>query len=128
MIAWSAALRVSREARITKLEEHAELAYQAAESGFNRVRSQAVRCGGNPASLDGHSETLTYTGESGGSLNAGSYSLTVSGTGPWDITSVGTYGNAPLDATRVIKGRISASIKKVGGVCQYYIVTTTYTP
>jgi hypothetical protein len=134
VLAGTAASRISREARVTKLEEHAEAAYHAAEAGFNRVRSLAVRCDGSPASLDGHSETLTFLDETGAAQTGGRYQITVIGTGPWDVTAIGFYGSGAFTATRVVKGTVSITPPvppkppKSPPPCTYNKVVTTYTP
>lgn len=98
-----------REASIAKLKANAEIAYYAAESGFNRARARLIGGGlvAEVAALHNTVETLfSDSGEP-----AGRYSLlvtTIDGpNGIYYVKSTGTYGTGKYRATQIVSGTIS---------------------
>lgn len=129
LYAGESAARVTREARVTKVKENSEMAFYAAEAGFNRARARLIKNAGNPQmmALNHRVDTLTLdNGEPGGTYEL---RITPDGTGGYNVVSTGTYGQPPFDAKRVVAGNIKASGAPVGvPPNQRTPVTTTYQP
>lgn len=104
--AGQAANRVVREARIARVKANAEVAYYAAEAGFNRARAKII--GRSPAGalgLNGQGESLAP---------GGTYLLAVTyddARSCYQINSEGRYGQGRLEAIRTVSGcvRITAT-------------------
>lgn len=125
LYAGESAARVTREVRVTVVKQNAEMAFYAAEAGFNRVRARVIKraTNGQVTALHAHVETLSFqSGESGGA-----YQLTITETAPntYYVVSEGVYGEGPFAARRVVSGTITRGGLKANG--DYY-VTTTYDP
>jgi hypothetical protein len=116
--------RLRREARINRLRENAEIAYYAAESGFNRARARIITGGANPdPALDKvlalHRTVETLPG-------GGSYSLAVTSptAGVYEIESTGTFGQGDYEATRTVSGTVTITNPTDDG--RFYRVATQY--
>ena len=124
------AARATREARVTRVKENAELAFYAADSGFNRARARLIKKGleADMLALNGRTETLTYTDDDGITRTAGMYTLQVTSTGTPDeyyVISTGVYGEGRFAARRVVAGTITKSGTKPNSDNR---VTTVYDP
>lgn len=101
--------RVVREARVAKVKSSSEIAYYAAEAGFNWARARLVG-GGDQAQmedLDGQTEAFVDTmGQ-----NSGAYTIQITtvdaANGIYHISSTGTFGKEPYQATRLVSGTVS---------------------
>lgn len=112
-----------REARVTKVKENAELAFYAADAGFNRARARLVSKQ-DPSGLNGTWETLL---DSAG-RPVGRYDLLVVNLGndDYEITSTGTYGTGRYSTTRIVTGRIW--VPTGGKKPSYWIVRVAHSP
>jgi hypothetical protein len=129
LVAVAGASRVRREARVTKLQELSEQAFYTAETGFNVVRSQLIRCG-TPTAQSG---AVTFEDRTGNTRAGGQYSVTVTGpddAGAYTVSSTGTYGQVPSQALRIVHGLVRVTETKADkdGVCQYQYVSAAYIP
>jgi hypothetical protein len=102
--------RVVREAKVATLKTNAELAYWAAEAGFNRARAALIG-GATPEEMEAMDELTpvvlyTSTGEA-----AGKYTLTVTAqlyaVNTFNVIATGIYGAGKYEARQVIRGTLS---------------------
>lgn len=123
LYAGESAARLTREVRVIKTSEHADMAFYAAEAGFNRVRARLIKKDGDPLTLNGRTDTLMFSDGTPG----GSYSVSVSQNpdGSFYVESVGTYGSEPFAARRIVRGTIAVNGTKANGDRK---VTTEYSP
>lgn len=135
LFAGESATRVSREARLARIKENAEVAYFAAETGFFRVRARLETGAGDATDANGIDKVRVLEGRSFDvALPDGTQAHYLleriskdAGSGIYDVTSVGTYGNEPFQARRIVKGRLWV----VGGSLStpsYYMVQTQLDP
>lgn len=94
-----------REAKIGTVLTNAEIAYWAAEAGFNRARARLV---GGDLALDGWSAEETLLDSTGKELGWYAVSVTADPAIPehLHIVATGEYGVGILRAQRVITGTI----------------------
>ncbi len=121
--------RVVREVRVTKLREDSEIAFHAAEAGFNRVRARLITGAADDpdndlvAAMEGRVYTLTMPD----GTPAGQFRLLKvekSGSG-YEVVSEGTYGSGAFQARRVVAGYIEVTGTTSNG---YHTVETVYWP
>lgn len=97
-----------REAQVAKVKANAEIAYYAAEAGFNWARARLVGGGDQTQmeALDGQGETFVDTmGNQGGS-----YTIQITTVDPalgeYEIISTGVFGIGKYQATRRVGGTV----------------------
>jgi hypothetical protein len=135
LFAGESAARITREVRLTIVRQHAELAFYAADAGFNRVRARLTTRQATPAdilALNGRTETLYTTDENGDPVAAGTYTLTVTQPNPNDsktfhVVSTGTYGTGRYAAKRVVAGTLFRRTQRPSRQNDW-VVDTTYDP
>jgi hypothetical protein len=128
------ALRVAREARVTKVQETSGQAFYIAEAGFNEVRASVINgtvlakiCASGPNPVK--SVTGTISGSDGAEL--GTYSVDVTCNDPvYTLVATGNAGSGQSAAHRIISGTVTVTGQKNIGTKakpKYYnTVTTTY--
>lgn len=110
--------RVIREARVARVKMNAEIAYWAAEAGFNRARARLMG-GGTCNDMLNLNGTATLYGPSGQA--SGTYELTVEcldqALGIYRIESKGSYGEPDrYAAERVVAGTVTLKIPGSGSI------------
>ncbi|MFZ5814980.1 MAG: hypothetical protein ACOY93_06710, partial [Bacillota bacterium] len=104
-----ASARVVREARVAKVKGNAEIAYYAAEAGFNWARARLIGGADEPTMLALHGHTETFVDMMGN--EGGSYSIEITpidaANGVYHISSTGTFGTGLYQATRRVSGTVS---------------------
>lgn len=121
--------RVSREARVTKVRENSEMAFYAAEAGFNRVRARLIKKANDiqMMELDDDRGQLFYD-DNGTQRLAGEYEIQIVSLDPeieYRVTVTGTYGQDTYQTKRIVAGTIRVTGTKSNGDNR---VATTYTP
>jgi hypothetical protein len=108
LYASESASRAVREAQVAKVKANSEIAFWAAEAGFNRARAALIG-GANAAALDNLDVTTSVALASYWGGEAGKYTLTVTPNGNgtiFTVESTGYYGEGKYEAKRVVSGTI----------------------
>lgn len=133
LFAGESATRVSREARLARIKENAEIAYFAAETGFFRVRARLETGAGDVTDANGIDKVRVLEGRSFDvSLPDGTQAHYLleqvdAGSGEYYVTSVGTYGKEPFQARRIVRGRLWITGPSTS-TPNYYVVQTQLDP
>jgi glutamate 5-kinase len=122
--------RVVREVRVTKVKENTELAFYAAEAGFNRVRARMIRQATEADILALNARVENLYLDAAKTEPAGQYILAVEKNpdGSFWVQSTGTFGPGTYSTKRIVAGIVQITGTKVVAGTTLNTVSTQYTP